>query len=1059
MAKNNNPFIEKALNQLNTEQKSAVSQTEGPVLVVAGPGTGKTQILAARIANILMETDTLPENILCLTYTDAGTIAMRNRLLQFIGPDAYRVNVFTFHAFCNTVIQDNLDYFGIRALSAISDLERIQYVHQIINQLPKGHPLKRYTGDIYYETQKLLNLYEVMKRENWSPEQIESKANEYLNDLPNREEFVYKRNTKDGKKGDVKQAKINEQKQRMEQLVAAAFTFNQYQQLLQQNNRYDFSDMISWVIKAFSESTDLLLHYQEKYLYFLVDEFQDTSGSQNYLLSKLLSYWPQPNIFCVGDDDQSIFRFQGANIENIQQFVESYQPYKITLTQNYRSTQVILDAADSLIKYNQMRIDPDKKLLARNPGLSQVEHTPEIRAYHNLAHETAAIAAEIIELKEQGVALNDIAVIYRNHRQAEELIRFLQSQKIPIHVKRKANALEELLIKKILLILRYLAAESKKAHSGEVFIYELLHLDCWGIEPIEIAKISVSVYKKNFNERTSSWREELAKSGKSGPPDLFTATQNSTAIQKTSVILEGFIASVSNLTIQQLVEKVITDSGLLFSALTSSESVWQMQLLHTFFDFVKEECDRNPHLTLAGLIETIDLMDVESVSLPAKQISYAPDGVQFITAHSSKGLEFGYVYLIGCNSKVWDSSSSKQQFKLPDTLFHINTQDDAEESRRLFYVAMTRAKHHLIISYALQDNTGKELEKSRFVAELETDGKLAAKPCFASDEQLTHFKFTVMKSEPESRLLSIFDHQLVDELLDKYSLSITHLNNFLHCPTAFYFDNLIRVPAPKSPSMTFGSAIHYALERLFKNMNAHEQKQFADADELVKDFKWYMRKNQEAFTEAEFKRRLEYGEEILPKYYGHYYNHWNKVTSVERSYRNVVMDDVPLNGKLDKLEFNGNEVNVVDYKTGQFGNASKKFNRPNPDKVAESVQSGKEVKHEDQYGGDYWRQAVFYKILMDYDRTKEWVMKSAEFDFVEPDKTSGAFMKEQVHIVPEDVEIVKNQIRTAYQQIKNKAFSKGCGKEDCKWCSFVTEYYSGKTPRLEVTNNQEEYTD
>lgn len=157
--------FENAYNQLNELQQSAVTETEGPVLVIAGPGTGKTQILAARIANILTTTDSLPENILCLTYTDAGTIAMRKRLQQFIGADAYRVQVFTFHSFCNNVIQENLDYFGLKGLDAISELEQIAYVHEIIDGFGKDHPLKRYTGDVYFETKKLLSLFENMKKE------------------------------------------------------------------------------------------------------------------------------------------------------------------------------------------------------------------------------------------------------------------------------------------------------------------------------------------------------------------------------------------------------------------------------------------------------------------------------------------------------------------------------------------------------------------------------------------------------------------------------------------------------------------------------------------------------------------------------------------------------------------------------------------------------------------------------------------------------------------------------------------------------------------------------
>lgn len=1035
---------ESAYNQLNPLQQSAVTETEGPVLVIAGPGTGKTQILAARIAHILATTDCLPENILCLTYTDAGTIAMRTRLQQFIGADAYRVHVFTFHSFCNTVIQENLDYFGLKGLDAISELDQIAYVHEIIDSFGKDHPLKRYTGDVYFETEKLLSLFENMKKENWTADFLSRKADEYLADLPNREEFIYKKATKNGKAGDVKQHLVDVEAKKMNELKAAAHCFELYQEMLKRNSRYDFADMIIWVINAFRDKPELLSIYQERYLYFLVDEYQDTSGSQNTLLELLLNYWDKPNVFCVGDDDQSIFRFQGANVENIEQFIQKYHPYTITLEANYRSSQYILDASRALISQNQNRINPNKHLQA-----AAVTETlqPKIRSYYNTSHEIVCIAQEIIALQQSGVPLSEIAVLYRKHSQAEEMMQYLKSKNITVNARKKMNALTEPFIQKIIRILTYIEAESKKAHTGEPYLYELLHYDFFSNDPIEIARISVDIYKKNFNERTTSWREELRKANTRKQPDLFTSKSFGERLSKTSQLLEKWIKDCANVTVQQLIESIISESGMLVMALSGPDKMWNMQLLHTFFDFVKAECSRNPRTTLTRLLNTLVLMQNEGVDLPAQRISYAENGVHFLSAHSSKGLEFTYVYLMGCNSKAWEKNSTRGDFKLPDTLFTIVSEDDSEENRRLFYVAMTRAKTHLQISYAERDANGKELEKSRFVAELETQAELSATPLHASDENLLEFETTLLQSKPTTAKNSLFDNEFVDELLVNYSLSVTHLNNYLKCPTAFYFNNIIRVPAALSASMTFGSAVHHALEMLFKNMNAHPNKQFGTADDLYNDFRWYMRKHEDSFTEMDFKRRLEYGQEILPKYYHRYINEWNKITSVERSYRNIVMENVPMNGKLDKLEFDGNIVNVVDYKTGQPDNARKKFNRPDEKKVQEAKESGKEVVFEDEFGGDYWRQAVFYKILMDFDQTKNWEMRTAEFDFIEPDKKSGAFVKHRVAITPEDVAIVKQQITQTYTFIKAKQFNKGCQKEDCVWCTFVNEYYANKAPQ------------
>jgi len=443
-----NKSLEDILETLNPAQKKAVEYIEGPVLVIAGPGTGKTQILAARIANILEKTDALPENILCLTYTDAGTIAMRKRLFEFIGPDAYRLEIFTFHAFCNMVIQENLDYFGLRGIDAISELEQIQLVHDIIDDFGKEHPLKRYTGDVYYETGKLLNLYQNMKRENWSAGHINKKCDEYIVDIETRDEYIYKKDSKYGKKGEKKPSYYEEVK-RMIQLKAASESFNQYQEKLKNSNRYDFADMIIWVIDAFSKMPELLRNYQERYLYLLVDEFQDTSGSQNQLLNDLLDYWDEPNVFAVGDDDQSIYRFQGANVENIQQFEKRYKGIQIiSLEENYRSSQHILDAASCLIKQNNSRINPNKQLTAKNETYASLDEKPLLKGYHNSFHEIVGIASEIEALQMSGIKLNEIAVLYRKHAQAELIIKYLQAKSIPVNTKRRVDILQEPLIKK-----------------------------------------------------------------------------------------------------------------------------------------------------------------------------------------------------------------------------------------------------------------------------------------------------------------------------------------------------------------------------------------------------------------------------------------------------------------------------------------------------------------------------------------------------------------------------------------------------------------------------------
>ena len=381
-------YFEEIYAALNQAQKQAVDTLEGPVMVIAGPGTGKTQILSARIGKILLETDANPENILCLTYTDAGTVAMRKRLIRFIGPDAYKVHIHTFHSFCNDIIQDNLSLFEKSTLEPISELESIEVFKELIDGFPKNHPLKRYRGDVYFEINNLKNLFSNMKREGWDTGMINSAIDSYLLDLPNRDEFVYQRAYKQFKKGDLKQNQIDLVTEKMEKLRAAVNEFDRFISLMKKRNRYDFDDMILWVLQAFKENRLLLANYQEQFQYILVDEYQDTSGTQNSLVELLINYWEQPNVFVVGDDDQSIYRFQGANIENMEKFADAYSKdlKTVVLTDNYRSTQPILNIAKTLIDRNQERLVKkipglSKELKTSNQSLLNVNERPRILSY------------------------------------------------------------------------------------------------------------------------------------------------------------------------------------------------------------------------------------------------------------------------------------------------------------------------------------------------------------------------------------------------------------------------------------------------------------------------------------------------------------------------------------------------------------------------------------------------------------------------------------------------------------------------------------------------------
>jgi Superfamily I DNA and RNA helicases len=339
--------FEKVYSLLNTEQQKAVDAIYGPVLVIAGPGTGKTQMLSVRIANILKHTDALPTDILCVTFTDAGRTAMRQRLLNIIGMDAFKVHIHTFHSFCNQIIQEHSHKFPKNNLTLLSPLDEIEMFRELINQLPQNNPLKRMQGDPYFETKRLPWLFKIMRQEGWSSDYIKGQIKRHIDSLYTDETYVAKRKIKSTiqpgvifEKGDIRTDKIQQLDDEFNILRSAADAFDTYTSMIQKSNFYTYDDMILWVNDLLKKDYTFRMDYLEKFQFLLVDEFQDTNGAQNELLY-LLTDDEQPNIFAVGDDDQGIFRFQGANMQNIYEFVERYgnKIQRVVLKENYRSVQ------------------------------------------------------------------------------------------------------------------------------------------------------------------------------------------------------------------------------------------------------------------------------------------------------------------------------------------------------------------------------------------------------------------------------------------------------------------------------------------------------------------------------------------------------------------------------------------------------------------------------------------------------------------------------------------------------------------------------------------------
>ncbi len=489
---------------LNPAQNKALEAIEGPLLTIAGPGTGKTQLLSARVGSILEKTDLLPENILCLTFTDAASVAMRKRLIKFMGVAAHRVPIFTFHSFSQKVISDYQNELGIQSLEPVSDLEAIVYYNKIIDSFELGNPLKNYKFPYVYRD-KLIKLNRLLKQERLTKDSLFAIIDKQIEELPYSEKVIYKRAYKGNKAGDLNKINYNKELEKLNKLKVATQACYDYRKQLSENGRYDFDDMILWVTDFLKTNEYALFRYQEQYQYIMVDEYQDTNKAQNDLMLILASYWENPNLMVVGDDDQSIYRFQGANVENLHDFESRFAKHlqKVVLSENYRSSQAILDSASWVINKNTTRLIADKKLIEKSKTLLNTD-APIVIECTNPLYETAFIVNKIIEAHANGLPYSEIAVIYRNHAQVNFLTMYLSSKNIPFYLKKRTNILGMPFIANIIELLYYIKDEKSKPYSGEHRLFKILHYDFWEIAPADLAKLAFYIKQEKI-----VWRDAI----------------------------------------------------------------------------------------------------------------------------------------------------------------------------------------------------------------------------------------------------------------------------------------------------------------------------------------------------------------------------------------------------------------------------------------------------------------------------------------------------------------------------------------------------------------------
>ncbi len=1010
----------KIIEQLNNEQRAAVEQTEGPVMVLAGPGTGKTQLLAARIANILYNTDAQAQNILCLTYTEAGVSAMRDRLKSFIGSSANQINIHTFHSYCHSIIQDNFQLFGKSNLEPLDDLERIEIIRSIIDELPADNILKQ-ANQAYINERKINNFIRMMKSETWTKDEVIAAVDDYILSLPTRPDYQYKRKYKTFKPGDAKEAKVKEESQKMAKLNACSELLAVYQKKLKEHNRYDFEDMILWIIKAFYDHPDLLQQQQEEFLYILVDEFQDTNGSQFDLLEMLISFWDDPNIFVVGDDDQSIFEFQGARLSNTKNFIDKYRQSltMVMLKNNYRSSTNIIESASHLITYNDDRLgnkldfEVSKDLIAANEAVANLKTKPTLRVYKNKFQEQIEIVDEIETAYKNNQKLSDIAIIYAKHQQIKLIEELLLKKDIPFQTRKKKNILDHFLVEEVLHFLRYIEKESTQSLKGDFYLIKILHFEILDVSPADFSKLQFFQAKKK--ENPISWRqlisdEKLLK--EIGIIDL-------DKFKRLSDALNELILLAKRIALPEMVQKLFNALGILPFAVQHENKKEYLQVLRTFFEYIESHALKDKKLDLKSFLARLDKMLEMNLAIPMTRVYGDINGVNLVTAHSSKGLEYECVYIIDCTKRNWEPAKTNfHSFKIPDTLTMSDQDALLESRRRLFYVAMTRAKKELKLSFAEFNEKERPQQITIFIDELIEGNKLVVENIEANESKTTQALFESMKETPH---LLIHENIDIDHLVSNYEMSASSLNSYLDCPLRFYYEQLLKVPYLSSEAATYGTAMHNALKRFFDKMNASEET--LEKNFLITSFEKELEHYAANFSDAGYKFRLEKGRLVLSKLYDQKISTWPKKTLLELPLRNVKFNDVMLKGFIDRLDvLEEDNALVVDYKTGS--NPQKKLSKPtkaNP------------------YGGLYWRQLIFYKILCNYSSYSKYKINEASIAALEPD-SDGNLNDHKINIRPEDVKLVSDLIEDTWDKIKAKEFSEGCGKDTCEWCMLIKNH-------------------
>lgn len=973
---------------LNEGQKLAVDSIDGPVFVIAGPGTGKTQVLTLRIANILRITDTPPDAILALTFTDAAAHEMRERLARVIGSTAWRVRIHTFHGFAETLVAQYPDAFPrIVGAMVASDAERAEILDAALLSAEVQH-LRPFGDPLYYHGH-VARAIATMKREHVTPDVLAARLDEeqvVFDAVPDK---VHEKGKYVGKmKGE-----FEKQLKKLEKTADLLQVYRAYEAGLTEHRRYDFDDLILEAVRALREDEGFLRQVQESILYVLADEHQDANQSQNALLELLADYHDHPNLFIVGDEKQAIYRFQGADLDNVHYFRNRYPDTRIiALVENYRSQQSILDIALSLIEHS-----PDERL-SRAPLVSRapcVKKPITIVDASTPQAEMAALAENIRAMVAEGVAPGDIAVLVRRNRDVAAIAEALQQEGIAISAKGEGNSLHNRFVLALLRLLLAIAVPRDEHLSGVLALpaFPLSAADAW----------RVTQYAKKVKKPIL----EVLRA-----PEALAEAQlaDSESAQKLGFLIEELAREATVERPAKIAEYALARSGILASMLKAADRTESLAAVRALLSLFEDLSRREHGAQLDRALGLVQLYEEREMSLSGRG-SADETRVKILTAHASKGREFRRVFIPRATESAWSTRSRAEHFHVPGVL---SGSAELEDERRLLYVALTRGKEEVVLSYAQTKGEGRPDAPSALLEDL--DERLVERRTATPVEDLLVRGAEQLMEQTAHNEPSDDDRATLAAAFRAQGLSPTALNNFLSCPWHYFYVNLLRIPEAENKFMLYGTAVHAAFKRY-----ADERAQGNDigVDGLYSTFERTIERA--PLTERDIAELKEKGARSLAVWWEERHGAWPERTRAEEGREAYLAlsdgSSLLLRGALDRIDEVSGGVRVVDYKTGK--------SRSRNDIMGATKDSD----------GNYYRQLTFYKLLL--ARTEQPLhMTEGVIEFVEPDD-KGNIRVEHFTITDEEVVALETQIQSVADAISTLSFwNTPCADTACRWCQI-----------------------